>query len=118
MTVAVVFLIWIVMLVAIVGAARVPTAAARRRQAAANAAAPALESVATVVDKREDVSGSRSRYVRPTVSEYFVTFELPSGQRVELAVSGPTSGQLVVGDTGQLSWQGTWFRGFQRQVLR
>ena len=88
------------------------------RQNRLNRASPLSQSLATVVDKREEVSGSSSRYGGQTSTTYYATFELPSGQRLELAVSGPTSGQLVVGDTGQLTWQGTWFRGFGRQSLR
>jgi len=92
--------------------------APQRRQNLANAKAPVLQSVATVVDKREEVRGTNSQYGGSTLTTYYVTFQLPDSQRLELVVDGPASGQLVVGDTGQLAWQGTWFRGFQRQILR
>jgi len=88
------------------------------QQNKANTRAPLLESLATVVDKREEVHGASLQYGGTTLTTYYVTFQLPDAQRLELTVLGPTSGQLVVGDTGQLTWQGTWFRGFQRQVLR
>jgi len=84
------------------------------RQAAANRRLPPLSSPARVVDKRSAVAGSQYA----TGTTYFVTFELPDGQRLELAVNGQADGQLVTGDTGTLFWQGTQFNGFQREILR
>ncbi|MDR1712114.1 MAG: DUF2500 domain-containing protein [Propionibacteriaceae bacterium] len=78
-----------------------------------NAGQPVLTSHARVVDERTEISGSPS-----THTTYFATFELPSGERVELEVSGSTSGQIVTGDAGMLTWQGTAFKGFQREILR
>ena len=89
-----------------------------RRQNALNAKAPVQQALAKVVDKREEVRGASNQYGGQTTTLYYATFELPDAQRVELSVPGPTSGQLVVGDMGQLVWQGTWLRGFQRQLLR
>ena len=83
-----------------------------------NRASPLSQSQATVVDKREKVSSSGLRFGALTATTYYATFELPSGLRLEMVVTGPAFGQLVVGDTGQLTRQGTWFRGFERQLLR
>ena len=83
-----------------------------------NRAAPSLQTPARVVDKREEVTGRSSSYGGTTTTSYFVTFQFPDGSRIELPVSGPTAGQLVVGDSGTLTWQGTWFQGFEREILR
>ena len=53
-----------------------------------------------------------------TSQRYFVTFQFPDGNRLELAVSGPESGMLTPGDRGILEWQGAQFAGFARQILR
>ena len=45
---------------------------------------------------------------------YFVTFEVESGDRMELAVTGEEYGLLIEGDTGRLTFQGTRVKGFDR----
>ena len=45
---------------------------------------------------------------------YYVTFQVESGDRMELTVSGSDYGMLVEGDIGKLSFQGTRYLGFQR----
>ena len=45
---------------------------------------------------------------------YYTTFEVESGDRMELAVSGQDFGMLAEGDTGRLTFQGTRFKGFER----
>ena len=47
-------------------------------------------------------------------TSYYVTFEVKSGDRMELAVTGKEYGQMVEGDVGELSFQGTRFLGFDR----
>ena len=47
---------------------------------------------------------------------YYVTFQVASGDRMELCVGGPEYGMLVEGDFGDLSFQGTRYLGFQRKV--
>ena len=66
-----------------------------------------------MVDKRTELAGGRSDDQR-----YYVTFEFPTGHRLELDVPGRESGLLVVGDQGTLAWQGPRYRGFAREVLR
>ena len=46
----------------------------------------------------------------------FVTFQVKSGDRMELSVTGAEYGLLVEGDLGDLSFQGTRYLGFQRKV--
>ena len=45
---------------------------------------------------------------------YHVTFEVESGDRMELKVSRNEYGMLVVGDSGRVSFQGTRYLGFER----
>lgn len=77
---------------------------------------PRLTVVATVVAKRMDVhhhhSGEHAHHTSSTT--YYVTFEVESGDRMELHVSGREYGMLVEGDAGMLSFQGTRYLGFQR----
>lgn len=45
---------------------------------------------------------------------HYVTFELPDGQRQELRVRSEAYGQLIEGDVGELTYQGTRYHNFQR----
>lgn len=49
-----------------------------------------------------------------TSTVYFITFEVESGDRMELIVSGNAYGMLVEGDVGKLTFQGTRFLDFTR----
>ena len=49
-----------------------------------------------------------------TSTSYYVTFEVKSGDRMELSVAGKEYGQMAEGDVGELSFQGTRFLGFER----
>ena len=80
---------------------------------------------ARVVAKRMKVSGhgghaavtnvSRMNAVSSsTYTNYFVTFELENGRRLEFSVKDPEYGMLAEGDRGRLSYQGTRYLGFER----
>ncbi|HWJ79948.1 MAG TPA: DUF2500 domain-containing protein, partial [Niallia sp.] len=72
---------------------------------------PRLTSSATVVTKRTAIrGGGESR----AYSDYYVTFELSSGERKEFQVKGPEYGQIVEGDKGEIQYQGTRYLGFSR----
>ena len=80
---------------------------------------PRLTVPATVVTKRTDVTrrrsgGTNGHHHYHTSTNYYVTFEVESGDRMELHLSGPEYGLLVEGDKGKLSFQGTRFLGFER----
>lgn len=77
--------------------------------------APRLRADARVVDKRSEISGGGDSRALQT---YYVTFQFPEGNRIELEVSGPESGLLTPGDTGNLEWQGGRYIGFSREILR
>ena len=80
---------------------------------------PRLNVQATVVAKRTNVSRGSSggaRHVHTSSSTtYYATFQVPSGDRMELQLDGYDYGMLVEGDTGELYFQGTRFLGFTRQ---
>ena len=100
----------IVLVVALVGQAGVSQAGVSR----ADRKAPVLTAHATVVGQRTEVVpvGDASR------TKYYATFELETGERLEFAITGPTAGQLVTGDAGALTWQGSKMQDFQRELLR
>lgn len=82
-----------------------------------NNASPVLTVDAKVVTKRENVdhhhSGNNNMAMH-TSSTYYATFEVESGDRIELQVSGSEYGMLVEGDSGKLTFQGTRYKGFTR----
>ena len=92
----------------------------RAKRERKNDASPRVTAGAKVVSKRMQVGQNRHRNMNDdmmhsyTYSKYFVTFEFDSGDRLELPVEGSDYGLLVEGDSGQLTFQGTRYLGFQR----
>lgn len=78
---------------------------------------PRLTVAATVVGKRMNVShhhhGGEGAHTSSSTT-YYVTFQVESGDRMELHVSGSEYGMLAEGDYGKLSFQGTRYLGFVR----
>ena len=86
------------------------------RQWDRNNRSPRLTVAAVVVSKRTQVSHRQdANGLSHTATRYFATFEVESGDRMELAVSGPEYGMLAEGDRGRLTFQGTRYLGFERQ---
>lgn len=77
-----------------------------------NNAAELRELHARILDKRTKVWGGSGDSSAKT--DYFITFELQSGERVELQVKDTEYGLLTAGDEGMLTYQGTRYRGFVR----
>ena len=77
---------------------------------------PRLTVCARVVAKRTNVSHHHSQNagMGHTSTSYYVTFEVESGDRMELLISGTEYGLLIEGDEGNLSFQGTRFLSFER----
>ena len=79
---------------------------------------------ATVVSKRADISHHHHAnagdatgahgYHTSTSTSYYVTFQVESGDRMELHMSGSEYGLLIEGDRGNLTFQGTRYLGFER----
>lgn len=79
---------------------------------------PRLTVEAKVVAKRTNHtrhSGGK-HHMAHTTTTYFVTFEVQSGDRMELKMAGNEYGLLVEGDFGDLTFQGTRYLGFQRKA--
>ncbi|MCR5599593.1 MAG: DUF2500 domain-containing protein [Ruminococcus sp.] len=79
---------------------------------------PRLSVDAKVVAKRTKVAyhSGTADFSGSSSTSYFVTFQVESGDRMELRMSGQDYGMLAEGDTGKLSFQGTRFLGFQRYM--
>ncbi|MBL4937318.1 DUF2500 domain-containing protein [Clostridium sp. YIM B02515] len=85
-----------------------------------NNAQPVLTVIAKIVAKRVNVSESMhnndNNMSHSTTSTYYVTFEVESGDRMEFIVSGNEYGMLVEGDEGKLTFQGSRYKGFIRNI--
>ena len=68
---------------------------------------PKLTVPAEVVTKRTKTSGGSGDSSASTW--YYATFQVESGDRMELAVNGSQYGMLADGDVGMLTFQGTRF---------
>ena len=80
---------------------------------------PQLTVPVTVVAKRTNVSRHHhggQHHHSSTSTTYYVTFPVESGDRMELRISGSQYGLIVEGDTGKLTFQGTRFLNFERQL--
>ena len=82
---------------------------------------PRLTVPATVVSKRTNIShhhhhdhGAGHMGHTSTSTSYYVTFQVESGDRMELHMAGHEYGLLIEGDKGKLTFQGTRFLNFQR----
>lgn len=80
---------------------------------------PRLTVPATIVAKRTHVSrhhhgGANGHHHHHTSTSYYVTFQVESGDRMELHVAGTEYGMLIEGDHGNLTFQGTRYLGFER----
>lgn len=81
---------------------------------------PRLTVPATVVTKRTNVtrhhhhSGQHHHHRISTSTTYYATFQVDSGDRMELSLSGEEYGLLAEGDRGELAFQGTRYLGFER----
>lgn len=85
-----------------------------------NEQSPRLSVRANVKAKRLDVRrhshhNDNNLQTSSTTTYYYVTFEFESGDRLEFRVSGKDYGQLVEGDSGILTFQGTRFLGYERK---
>lgn len=79
--------------------------AKRERQ---NDQSPRLTVEATVVARRTHVWGKRAH------TDYYATFQVASGDRMELEIPYDRFGYLIEGDRGRLTFQGTRFLEFER----
>ena len=77
---------------------------------------------ATVVTKRTDVHhhhhhhAGNAHHMSTSSTTYYATFEVLSGDRLEFTVRDTEYGQLVEGDVGKLTFQGTRYLGIERRL--
>lgn len=80
-----------------------------------NSRSPKLTVFASVVDKRIHYS----RYINAMdSSEFYVTFEVESGDRLVFDVTELEFGHLIEGDNGLLTFKGNRFIGFKRESMK
>ena len=77
---------------------------------------PRLTVQATVVSKRMEVTHHHdaNMHTRHSSTWYYATFQVESGDRMELSIPDRDYGYLVEGDRGNLAFQGTRFLSFSR----
>ncbi len=82
---------------------------------------PVLSVKAKVVTKRTHTSKNSNmhngHHHHSSSTFYYVTFEVESGDRMELKVIGREYGLLAEGDAGELVFQGTRYKSFERGSL-
>lgn len=79
-----------------------------------NNQSPVLTVPAEVVTKRTEITGGHGDSSASTW--YYVTFQVQSGDRMELGVDDSEFGLLAEEDLGMLTFQGTRFKGFERKI--
>ena len=81
---------------------------------------PVLSVPAKVVSKRAHVSRSThnhdNHHHHSSSTTYYVTFEVESGDRMELHIPSNEYGLIAEGDEGKLTFQGTRFHSFNRTI--
>lgn len=79
---------------------------------------PVLTVSATVVAKRGEIHHhdhhTNDHMHHTSSTTYYVTFQVESGDRIELKVTGSEYGMLVEQDEGNLTFQGNRYLGFER----
>lgn len=95
------------------------------KQRSYNRSQPVLTVEAKVVSKRADTTHHTHHHGTPgqadhhtshsSSTNYYATFEVESGDRIEFGITGQESGMLVEGDIGRLTFQGTDYKGFERR---
>ena len=88
-----------------------------------NSNSPIISVEAKIIAKRIDVSNhthhdNNNHAHHSSTTTYYMTFQTEHGERLELSLSGRIYGQLIEGDTGVLTYQGSWFKDFQRKPIQ
>ena len=82
---------------------------------------PLLSVKAAVVSKRSRVHSQQvyeDGMHHQTHTDYYATFEVESGDRMEFSISGRDFGLLAEGDIGKLTFRGSRYQGFERDNNR
>ena len=82
-----------------------------------NSKAPILTERVKAVSRRTNVRRhSSGNNHNSTSTIYYITFETELGQRMEIKVTGEQYGLIAEGDIGNLTYQGEWFKKFDREI--
>ncbi len=86
-----------------------------------NSQSPVLSVDAKVVAKRTNTTTHMDNMndginTSSSSTWYYATFEVESGDRMEFSIKGNDYGMLAEGDKGKLTFQGTRYLGFERQL--
>ena len=73
---------------------------------------PRLTVEVTVVGRRSHRSTGGQNHMAHT--NYYITFQVESGDRMELHIPAQEYGYIIEGDKGKLTFQGTRFLSFER----
>lgn len=78
---------------------------------------PILDVKCRIVSKRSEVIGHGGANAThgSTYTDYYITFEVESNDRIELRVSGRDYGMIAEGDVGILKFKGTRYLEFRRE---
>lgn len=68
----------------------------------------------TAVSRHHHNGHNNSMHHYSSSTTYFATFEVESGDRLELKVPNEEYGMLAEGDSGRLTFQGTRYKDFER----
>lgn len=79
-----------------------------------NENSPRLTVPAKIVDMQRKTHHHHTNGHHHHSHTYHVTFEVESGDRMELKVSRSVYDMLTVGESGKVSFQGTRYLGFER----
>lgn len=82
-----------------------------------NENSPRLTVPARIVDMRRKTHHHHSNGHHHHTHSYHVTFEVESGDHMELKVSRSEYGMLTVGARGKVSFQGTRYLGFEQDCV-
>jgi hypothetical protein len=81
---------------------------------------PVLTVQTSIVSKRTEVRqhshNNNGQMQSHNTTTYYVTFQVESGDRMEFAVRGSEYGQIAEDDFGKLTFQGTRYLGFEREM--
>ncbi|GHU88288.1 membrane protein [Clostridia bacterium] len=84
---------------------------------AGNNRKPKIPATANIVAKRTKITQNQEQDgLTTTNTAYYATFQFASGDRQEFRVPAREYGCLAEGDAGVLTFQGTRFIGFEREI--
>ncbi len=83
-------------------------------RAVSNSQKPLLTRRARIIGRRQRHSHGANHHHH---TAYFITFEFEDGSREEFSLRGDQYATLAEGDIGTLQSQGTWYKGFEREMF-